>query len=80
MYLFYYDSKSILVINPKGQVRRLFTPFRVYGLSEIANPEEDAIGGWVYVDEVHMDKIHRLLFLINGKLYPYHLFQIRINF
>ncbi len=77
MFVFYHDSKSILVINPKGHIRQLFTPFRVYRTAEIAVP---AKGAWVYVDEVQIDKTDRLLYLIGGKLYPYHLFEIRIHF
>jgi hypothetical protein len=77
MYVFYHDTNSILVINPNGEIRQLFTPFRVYHIANVAKP---AKGGWVYVDEVHLDKIDRLHYLINGKLYPYHQFQIKINF
>jgi hypothetical protein len=35
---------------------------------------------WFFVDEVHPDRRDRLLYLINGKLYPYSGFQIRISF
>ena len=80
MRAFYYDKNSILVINPKGRMRKLYCPFRVYPIANSAKPAMFAKSHWVYVQEVHQDKIERLLFLINGKLHPYHEFFITIKF
>jgi hypothetical protein len=37
----YFNSRILLVVNPNGQIRKLFTPFRV---------QERGHGFWVYVD------------------------------
>jgi hypothetical protein len=76
MFVFYHDHNSILVVNPRGHIRRLFTPFRVYQSSAIAEPPKR----WVYVDEVQIDQTDKLLYMIGGTLYPYNLFEIKINF
>jgi hypothetical protein len=75
-HIFYCDSSCILVINPKGAIRKLYTPFRVLSIQEYETKKEQ----WLFVDEVHIDKKDKLLYLINGKLYPYNGFQIRISF
>ena len=74
--IFYYDSSCILLVNSRGKIRKLFTPFRVYWTHPAGKVKEK----WLFVDEVHIDKTDRLLYLINGKLYPYFNFQIRISF
>jgi hypothetical protein len=74
--VFFCDNTCILVINPKGAIRKIYTPFRVLELQQ----EKSGKDKWCFVDEVHVDKTDRLLYLINGKLYPYSGFQIRINF
>ena len=73
----YYDSFSILVINPTGKIRRLYTPFRVQC---IAPADSIQINTTLFVDEVFEDQDDLLLFKINGNLYPYTYFAISINF
>ncbi|HLY69980.1 MAG TPA: hypothetical protein VKR53_09630 [Puia sp.] len=74
--VFYCDNFCILVISPKGAIRKIYTPFRV--LENQDAPSSKA--KWFFVDEVHPDQKDRLLYLINGKLYPYSGFLIRISF
>ena len=75
--IFYYDSFSILVINKRGVVRRLYAPFRVHCLESV---DELEAGTWVYVDEVFPDEDCRLLYKVGGNLYPYNCFTINIDF
>jgi hypothetical protein len=71
MHVFYHDSQTILVVNPKGKMRKLYVPFRV-----VSNEN----GSWVYVNEVGTNKNDELIYFINGNQYPHSLFQIRIKF
>jgi len=75
-HIFYCDSSCIVVINPKGAIRKIYTPFRVLELQE-ENSEKEK---WWFVDEVHIDKKDKLLYLINGHLHSYFNYQIRISF
>jgi hypothetical protein len=43
MHYQYYNSNTLLILSPKGQIRKLYTPFRV--LSNENN-------SWLYVEEV----------------------------
>jgi hypothetical protein len=80
MEVFYNDINSILVINPKGMIRKLYTPFRVYCIANAAKVAKTANESWVYVDEVHTDSTDKILYLINGEFYPYSRFHIKIHF
>jgi hypothetical protein len=77
MNVFYNDINSILVINPHGIIRKLYTPIRVYPLVNIVNFTKSK---WLYVEEVHLDHQELLLYLISGKQYPYYFFEIKISF
>jgi hypothetical protein len=67
----YYNSHTLLVINQKGQIRKLYTPFRVI---------DQTSGQWKYVEEVRHTCGDRLIFVIQGQESPYHQFMISINF
>ncbi len=73
----FYDSFSILVINTTGKIRRLYTPFRVQCQLSL---DHLSASSTLYVDEVFEDTDDLLLYKINGNLYPYYHFAIRINF
>ena len=73
----YYDSHSVLVINQKGKIRRIYTPFRVRCLEIV---DELNPGSMLFVDEVLEDLEKLLLYKINGNVYPYGLFSIEIKF
>lgn len=75
--ILFYDSFSILLLNPNGQLRRLYTPFRVTCIKHIDNIRINAV---LFVDEVFEDQDDLLLFKIYGNLYAYHHFTIQINF
>jgi hypothetical protein len=67
----YISNQSILVINPKGKMRTLYTPFRVF---------DSANSSWVYVEEVGTGTNDELLFVIGGQIFSHSQFQIRIHF
>ncbi len=73
----YYDSYSILIVNQWFKLRRLYTPFRVICIEPI---EQIQVNSSLYVDEVFEDPDDKLLYKINGNLYSYKHFSIRINF
>jgi hypothetical protein len=67
----YFNSRILLVVNPKGLIKKLFTPFRV----------QDRINNsWVYVDEILTNESDELIFLIGTQQYPHHNFVITIHF
>ena len=73
----YYNSKTLLVINSKGLVKELHTPFRVICSNDISNIPRDTT---VYVEKVLTNNKHELLYLINGIVYSYKNFYIHIKF
>lgn len=73
----YYDNFSIVVINPSGKMRRLYTPFLVTCICTIDEIQENSS---VYVDEVFKDPEDLLSYIIGGNLYPYTNFRISISF
>lgn len=71
----YANYNSILVINPVGKLRQLYTPFRVY-----SNVQKGQKRRWYIVDEVISTNEDKLFYLINGKNYPHNQFTIEIQF
>jgi hypothetical protein len=73
----YHDPNSILVINPIGKMRQVFTPFKV----QVKEPSTNLdVNSWVLVDLVKASPSYKLMFRIGSKWYPYHLFRITIKF
>jgi hypothetical protein len=70
-------DSCLLVINTKGKIKILYTPFRVLA---IITAEGLSANTHVYVDAVFHHKQHRISYLINGKIYPYNYFQINVSF
>ena len=73
----YYDSFSIAVINPNGEIRRLYCPFIVKCKRQVGDIQENSM---VYVDQVFKDPDDLLTYLIGGNQYPFGYFRIFINF
>ncbi len=71
------DHRSILVINQKGYLRKLYCPFRVLCVESIDNIRHNT---WCYVERVVADDSELILYGINGKNIPYRHFQIYISF
>jgi hypothetical protein len=70
---FFVDDRSILLVNPVGNIRRLYTPFLV-------QVTESALGlqpyTWLYVEAVRPHPKQRLLYQVIGKWYPYYYFRL----
>ena len=71
----YCSHNSVLVINPVGKLRRLYTPFRVFSQSTDSGKRKAYI-----VEEVFSDNSDKLFYLINGKAYQHSYFTIEIQF
>lgn len=71
MKIFYDNPHCLLVVNPKGCIRKLYTPFRVQIKDSGLN---------VYVDEVQRNEEKIILFKIQGRLMPYSQYFIKISF
>ena len=77
-----YNNNCLIVINPQGKIRVLYTPFKVVCKQNIIEQTKTNLmkGTTVYVDEVYSNIQNELLFRINGWLYSYKYFQIVIKF
>jgi hypothetical protein len=73
----YHDPNSILVINPIGKMRQVYTPFKVQVKEPTLNLD---VNSWLLVDLVKASPTYKLMFRIGSKWYPYHLFRITIKF
>ncbi|MCA6440864.1 MAG: hypothetical protein IM581_13105 [Chitinophagaceae bacterium] len=67
----------LLLINPEGKLRYLYTPFRVLCMQASFGVPANT---WVYVDAVYSHPQYRIGFLIQGNIHPYNQFQIKVNF
>lgn len=76
--VYYHDPGCILVINPRGEIRKLYTPFRVLCVESVNKWIKE--GTWFFVDEVKTAANDKLIFVIAGTELPYHYFRIQINF
>jgi hypothetical protein len=73
----YYDSFSIAVINPNGELRRIYCPFMVKCKRQVDNIQENSM---VYVEEV-CSNVNGLLFYRIGLLfYKYDDFSLKSRF
>ncbi len=71
------DPNSIIVINQKGHLRKLYCPFRVLCIESINNIHYN---NWCYVDRVEKDPVALMLYIIGSQRYPYRYFHIYIMF
>lgn len=73
--VFYFDYKSVLIINPMGNLRQLFTPFNVVRIFS-----DGRSGCHVYrVEEVKTTKDDKLIYIINDKPYYHSDFAIIVG-
>ena len=71
----YANFNSVLVINPVGKLRQLYTPFRVYNRNAKGQKRR-----WYLVEEVFASTEDKLFYLIGTNLYPHSEFTIEIQF
>jgi hypothetical protein len=72
----YLDSNCLLVINSKGKLKTLYTPFRVKCINAVDSIPENS---WVIVDKVEQ-KGPELLYFVQAKAFSFRHFQIQIKF
>lgn len=74
-----YPSYGCLyLINLKGELKALYTPFRVLCIKDTETIKK---GTTVYVEAVcPYPPLYVLAYLVNGKVFPYNYFLIQINF
>ena len=77
LHLQYYNSNTLLLVNPTGQMRKLYTPFRVVCLSAVG---KITINTWVYVDEVLSNHKDELPYVIFGEACSYKHFKLPVSF
>lgn len=70
----YCSSNSVVVINPVGRLKQVYTPFRVTQMTA------DGRRRWLIVDEVRSTKEDKLVYVINGTAYFHHYFSIDVQF
>jgi len=71
------DPGSILIVNQKGGLRKLYCPFRVVCIRRIRSIQKYTS---VYVEEVLINNKEELVYVIQGMPYPYHHFIVVISF
>lgn len=73
----YHDAHSILIVNSKGIIRKLRTPFRVRCCKAIGAYRE---GVYLYVDEVGSTDEDLLMYHIGDVPYYHHYFRVVADF
>jgi hypothetical protein len=71
----YCDYNSVLVVNATGQLRKVFTPFRVLAKNAKGDQKQVHI-----VDEVRTTMEDQLVYIINNIPYYHHNFTLEIDF
>ena len=73
----YCDKTSILIINSRGIIRQLHTPFKVKCCTEVGRFK---VGSIVYVEEVTAGEKDDLIYHIGEGAYFHKNFRISANF
>jgi hypothetical protein len=73
----YYDSFSIAVINPNGELRRIYCPFMVKCKRQVDSIQENSL---VYVEEVYSNVNGLLFYRIGLLFYKYDDFSLKSRF
>jgi hypothetical protein len=73
----HYHSNVLLVVNVSGQIRLLYTPFRV--LCIVASGRIP-LNTWVYVEEIWSNDRDELQYLIFNQAHSYKFFCLPIKF
>lgn len=73
----YCDNTSLLVINPRGAIRRVYAPIKALCVDPVDTIRN---GIWIYIDEIRTTSKDELIYVINGKEYRHFHFAIQIGF
>jgi hypothetical protein len=71
------NNNTLMVINTKGKMRQLFTPFHVQVLQDTEHFKEKS---WVVVEEVKSHPHYILLYRVINHWWPYYVFRIDVRF
>lgn len=71
------DRNSILIINSRGVIRQLHTPFKVQCIAQVGRYSKGSV---VYVEEVSVGERDELIYLIGEGAYFHKHFRITANF
>lgn len=77
LHLQYYNHRSLLLVNPKGQLRIIYVPFRVLCIAPTDHIPQNT---WVFVEEILSSRVDQLYFVVFGQPYLYKSFRLAINF
>ncbi len=73
----YIHNNCLLVVNPYGKMRQLFTPFKVQVLYDSSHFKEKS---WIVVEEVKSHPQYILLYRVINHWWPYYVFRIDVRF
>ena len=73
----YVNKNTLFVINHKGKIRQLFTPFNVQVLQATEHFKENS---WVVVEEIRQHPQHILLYRVINHWWPYFIFKLDVRF
>jgi hypothetical protein len=71
--IYYEYPYSLMLVNPKGKIKRLYTPFRAQVKEGIGKYSTET---WVYVEGIADHREYRILFLVSSFWYPYPFFKL----
>lgn len=71
------DRHSIVIVNDRGKMIRLYTQFRVVCIVAVRAIKPNT---HVYVEEVFSDTKGKIYYVIFQQVYPHYCFQILIKF
>ena len=71
------NKNTLFVINHKGKIRQLFTPFNVQALQTTEHFKENS---WVVVEEIIQHPQHILLYRVINHWWPYFIFKLDVRF
>ena len=71
------NKNTLFVINHKGKIRQLFTPFNVQALQNTEHFKENS---WVVVEEIRQHPQHILLYRVINHWWPYFIFKLDVRF
>tara|TARA_R110002074_G_scaffold226032_5_gene397687 strand:- start:542 stop:793 length:252 start_codon:yes stop_codon:yes gene_type:complete len=72
----YSSSDCILIVTCENQLKKLYTPFKVYVLNTIGSLSKGEV---VLVTQVKVTKRLIIIFIIDGNAYYYYHFDILID-
>ena len=70
----YGSYDSILVVNEQGNIRQVYTPFRVYMMNDKGQKQI------YFVEEVKSTPDDKLIYMICNQAYYHHYFMVDIHF